>query len=160
MRQLLSLGIARLADCPTATTLAILVLGLFSGGVAYLTNALLMRVGTSGVVYAVIDATVIGAVAATIGALALIGVRERRKRDIERLRTVAELNHHVRNALQVIVDDYYLSRDSHTEAVLSSVDRIDRTLRSLFPAEPAVAQVETKPTVVIKLRTRTRAKAA
>jgi hypothetical protein len=154
MRQLLSIGIARLADCPTATTLGICTLGVFSSLIAYLTNALLMRLGTSGELYAVIDATIIGAVAATIGALALIGVRERRKRDIEHLRTVAELNHQVRNALQVIVDDYYLSREAHTEAVISSVDRIDRTLRSLFPPETNVAAGHIPAERVISMRTK------
>lgn len=94
-----------------------------------------MRAGTSGRAYATIDAIVIGCVAATIGALVLVGVRERRKRDIEHLRTVAELNHSVRNALEVIVHSHYLSRNDHTTEVLESVDRIDRTLRTLFPAE-------------------------
>jgi len=139
MRQLLSSGISHLADCPAGSALAIGTLGIFSGATAYITNSVLMRLGTSGQRYAMIDAAVIGGVAALIGALALIGVRERRKRDLERLRAVAELNHHVRNALQVIVDDYYLSRDSHTEAVLESVDRIDRTLRSLFPSDTTSA---------------------
>jgi hypothetical protein len=139
MRQLLSSGIAHLADRPVASTVGVGILGIFSGLIAYLTNALLMRLGTSGEVYAVADAMMIGTVAALIGALALIGVRERRKRDVEHLKIVAELNHHVRNALQVIVDDYYLSRSSHTEAVVSSVDRIDRTLRELFPQQPNVA---------------------
>jgi hypothetical protein len=36
----------------------------------------------------------------------------------------------------VIVDDYYLSRSGHTEAVVSSVERIERTLRELFPEQP------------------------
>jgi hypothetical protein len=139
MRHLLSSAIGRLADCSIASAITIGTLGIFSGGTAYLTNSLLMRAGASGVKYAVIDAAVIGGVAALIGSLVLIGVRERRQRDIEHLRAVAELNHHVRNALQVIVDDYYLSRDHHTEAVLESVDRIDRTLRSLFPADTSAA---------------------
>jgi len=114
MRQVLSNAIARLVDCPVATFITIVTLAVFSGTTAYLTNALLMRLGTSGAKYAMLDAAVIGGVAAIIGSLALIGVRERRRRDIEHLRAVAELNHHVRNALQVIVDDYYLSRDHHT----------------------------------------------
>jgi hypothetical protein len=133
MRQFLSVTIAHLSDCPTASTLTIAVLGIFSGSVAYFTNAVLMRLGTSGVAYAVIDAGVIGIVASVIGALALVGVRERRVRDIEHLRAVAELNHHVRNALQVIVDSSYVCRNEQTDAVLDSVRRIDRTLRVLFP---------------------------
>lgn len=153
MRQFLSSGIAHLADRPIASTLGVGILGIFSGFTAYLTNGLLMRLGTSGQLYAVADAIVIGGVAACIGGLALVGIRERRKRDVEHLKIVAELNHHVRNALQVIVDDYYLSRSGHTEAVVSSVNRIERTLRELFPEQPNPAPaVEISPGRELRVR--------
>jgi hypothetical protein len=145
MRHLLSTGIGRLADCPAASTAAISVLGLFSGSIAYTMDVLLIRLGKSGMAYAFVDAAVIGAVAALVGGLALIGVRERRRRDVEHLRSVAELNHNVRNALEVIAHSSYLSQDTHTKAVLAEVDRIDRTLRKLFPAVKVVEfEVEQK----------------
>ena len=50
------------------------------------------------------------------------------------METVAELNHHVRNALQVIRESHYLPEDRQAQAVMESVDRIDRTLKHLFPS--------------------------
>lgn len=133
MRRFFSNAIARLTDCPTASALAVCFLGIFFGWIAYVTNALLMRLGTSGVVYAVVDATVIGSVAATIGAVVLLAIRDRQQRELEYLRSVAELNHHVRNALQVIVDNCYTHELFEPQAVLASTNRIDMTLRKLFP---------------------------
>jgi phage terminase Nu1 subunit (DNA packaging protein) len=53
---------------------------------------------------------------------------------VEELARVAELNHNVRNALQVIRHSHTLERDEQAEAIVASVDRIDETLRRLFPA--------------------------
>jgi hypothetical protein len=135
MRRLLSEGIAHLADCPTASALAVCVLGAGSGSVEYVVHTLIMRKGPSGLVYAFVDASIIGAVAALVGTLVIVGIRERRRRELEHIKTVAELNHQVRNALQIIAESRYLREPTQTEAVLASVDRIDRTLRSLFPTD-------------------------
>jgi hypothetical protein len=55
---------------------------------------------------------------------------------------VAELNHHVRNALQVIRDSHLLPEERQAQAVIESVERIDRTLRHLFP--PATTRYDQK----------------
>jgi uncharacterized membrane protein len=52
---------------------------------------------------------------------------------MQEMHTVAELNHHVRNALQVIRDSHLLPEDKQAQAVIESVERIDNTLRRLFP---------------------------
>jgi hypothetical protein len=61
-------------------------------------------------------------------------VRERRIRVMRDVTTVAELNHHVRNALQAIQYAAYTSSDrTQVETIQSSVVRIDNILRELFP---------------------------
>jgi len=60
--------------------------------------------------------------------------RERRARTQERLRTIAEMNHHIRNALQVIT--YASVTNAHTESVdliRRSIERIEWALREVLP---------------------------
>jgi len=69
--------------------------------------------------------------------------RIRRKALRERLRTIAEMNHHIRNSLQVIT--YAAATQANTESVemiRSSVERIEWALREVLPGQvnsPAVA---------------------
>lgn len=61
-------------------------------------------------------------------------VRERRIRVIHDLRTVEELNHNVRNALEAIQYAAYASSDrQNLKITTAAVDRIDKILRELFP---------------------------
>jgi 4-amino-4-deoxy-L-arabinose transferase-like glycosyltransferase len=79
------------------------------------------------------------AVAGTIGAL-LVGavlalVLYRREVLRRQLQVVAELNHQVRNALEIIASSTTRIADKKTVVtILDAVMRIDVTLRSLFPA--------------------------
>ena len=60
--------------------------------------------------------------------------RQRRQLVQERLRTIAEMNHHIRNALQVIA--YASAAENPTESVemiRSSVERIEWALREVLP---------------------------
>ena len=60
--------------------------------------------------------------------------RERRATTQERLRTIAEMNHHIRNALQIIA---YASattdKTQSVELVSQSVERIEWALREVLP---------------------------
>ena len=52
----------------------------------------------------------------------------------EKLKTIEMMNHHVRNALQVIVDSVYLHGHSEQLAeIQNSVKRIDWALREILP---------------------------
>lgn len=60
--------------------------------------------------------------------------RERRKLVQQRLRTIADMNHHIRNALQVIT--YATAAETHAnsvELIRSSVERIQWALREVLP---------------------------
>ncbi len=77
--------------------------------------------------------------------------RQRRHLISERLRTIAEMNHHIRNALQVIT--YASAAQNQTDSVdliRSSVERIEWALREVLPghvtaptAPPKSATAET-----------------
>jgi hypothetical protein len=51
----------------------------------------------------------------------------------EKLRTIELMNHHVRNALQTIVDSAYVH--GHLEDIRTSVDRIAWALREILPGQ-------------------------
>jgi hypothetical protein len=67
--------------------------------------------------------------------------RMRRKLVRERLRTIAEMNHHIRNALQVIT--YAAATDNHKDSmnlIRISVERIEWALREVLPGHSTSAE--------------------
>ena len=84
-----------------------------------------------------------------------LALKERIRRDLfrERLRTIAEMNHHIRNALQVIT--YATAARKHDESVeliRDSVERIEWALREVLPGH-----VPPRPLPEEELRERVRA---
>jgi hypothetical protein len=59
--------------------------------------------------------------------------RLRREYIRERLRTIADMNHHIRNALQVIAYATAAGKDDSVEMIRSSVERIEWALREVLP---------------------------
>ena len=59
--------------------------------------------------------------------------RLRRRLLEERLRTIAEMNHHIRNALQVITYANASGAEQSVELIESSVERIEWALREVLP---------------------------
>ena len=55
------------------------------------------------------------------------------KRINDRLRIIESMNHHVRNALQTIIDTAYVH--GHLDEIRSSVDRIGWALREILPGQ-------------------------
>lgn len=76
--------------------------------------------------------------------------RERRATTQERLRTIAEMNHHIRNALQVIA---YAStatdKTQSVELIDQSVERIEWALREVLPGH-VTPQVQATPAEQVK----------
>ena len=67
--------------------------------------------------------------------------RMRREQMRERLRTVAEMNHHIRNALQVITYATAVGKDNASvELIRNSVERIEWTLREVLPGHVAAPE--------------------
>src|SRR5271166_3743597 len=69
-----------------------------------------------------------------------LALNERIRRNLmrDRLRTVAEMNHHIRNALQVITYAAEVDKnDASVEMIRNSVERIEWTLREVLPGQTA-----------------------
>jgi ABC-type multidrug transport system fused ATPase/permease subunit len=83
----------------------------------------------------VLDAGSVGLLVGLITYIEIIAVQVRRERMEAELRTVSELNHNVRNALQAISYAVRLRETvNQVEIIEDCVRRIDATLRDLFPA--------------------------
>ena len=59
--------------------------------------------------------------------------RLRRKAIQQQLRTIAEMNHHIRNSLQVITYAAAAGSEESLELIRSSVERIEWALREVLP---------------------------
>lgn len=72
--------------------------------------------------------------------LVFLGIIDRRRMVADELRRIAELNHSVRNSLEVIALAHYSAEDlEHKAMVLECTNRIDQKLKELYSA---VAKVE------------------
>ena len=135
MRYTLGKAIVEITDSPARIAAAVVTSGVVTGLLEYAVHVIFVRgAHTSESMQAVVYAAIIALAVATIVLLVLLSTRERRRRVLDDIRRIAELNHHIRNALQVVVDSQYVPQsDAQKGAVLASVDRIDQTLRELFP---------------------------
>jgi hypothetical protein len=140
MRQL-----SRLASLITSRQRAVAVTACIAFVVVSITKFLivvsLLSMGIHREVLQVQDAILTGGLAAALVWVLLAAVRVRQKQQQQQLRVVADLNHHLRNALSVILASEYLRESEKATAILESVERIDTTLRLLLP------QMPTPPTV-------------
>jgi uncharacterized membrane protein (DUF485 family) len=109
--------------------------------VDYLLDRVLAYAGVSRGYLMVLGSTLIGIVAG--GLFLYVAKHEKAHRDEmrERMRTVAELNHHIRNALQVIKlcgAQHESSLDGRQlQLIKESADRIEWALREVLPKYPA-----------------------
>jgi hypothetical protein len=77
------------------------------------------------------DALITGVLAASF-VWVLLGVeRMRQQEQAKQVKVVADLNHHLRNALEVILASEYLGHDVKAGAILNSVERIDNALTAI-----------------------------
>ncbi len=75
-----------------------------------------------------------GAVAGVLIFRLLLYERERRKRLRQKIAVIADMNHHVRNALQVISFTAYSTADKEKiEAIKESMERIQWALKEVLP---------------------------
>jgi hypothetical protein len=112
-------------------TVAILF-GLSTFALEHVVHLTLTRTHAQGSIFA--DAVILGCLGALLALILLLAAQDRHNRVQDDLRRIAELNHQVRNALQVIVYGEYSPHNAdHRAAVLDGVERIEATLREMFP---------------------------
>ena len=79
-----------------------------------------------------LDDILTGGVSAALVVVLLRGAEERQRNLERRLKVQAEMNHHIRNALQPILYAYTITPNEYTPMVRESVQRIEWALREVL----------------------------
>jgi len=139
---------------------AVMVL-LLAGIFKYVLAGLMVRGGASPGEMRTQDAILTGLFCAIIVTIALSAERFRREQFRERVKVVSDLNHHLRNALEIIINGHLLPQGLQTRAIFESVERIDHALSKIVPeqADPA-ALPSSRPSESVVARTRREEKAS
>lgn len=115
----------------------------------YLLDRFLIREGMRRAEMLLLTNSVTGMVAGSFFFYLARQVKAQRELMCERMKTIAELNHHIRNALQVI--KYYGALPAHApearpvQMINESAHRIEWALRELLPQYPENSTLEPSP---------------
>ncbi len=110
------------------------LIAVLAGAIELTAHTTLLRHSISRFVADFGDATAVALFVFLLTYVELAITRERRLRVLHDVKTVSELNHHVRNALQAIQYAAYTSRDLENVGIITgAVERIDHILRELYP---------------------------
>ena len=98
-----------------------------------LIDAILIRMGLSRFDVLILSNVLTGGIAGVAWWLFSLREHELRTADLKRLQMVSEMNHHVRNALQVIV--YYCSKmeEQSRAETQRAIERIQWSLQTILP---------------------------
>jgi hypothetical protein len=123
-----------LLHSPLRITTAVVLFGASASFIECLIHLVVRTSSASPLIQAFADSIILGIFASCFGLLVLTAARDRRHKLQDDLRRIAELNHQVRNSLQIIVyEEYFPNIAERRSAVLESVGKIEGTLRELFP---------------------------
>ena len=120
----------------TERTVAVVILfGVSAGVLEFAIHLVVVQARVSPVLEALINAVLVALAAALFLLLLVLAARDRHRKMLDDLRRIAQLNHHVRNALQTILYSEYLpDSEANRKMILEGVDRVGRILQELFPA--------------------------
>lgn len=125
--------IGRASDTPTHTAITVMLSTLVFGIVEFTIHMGLAHVGVPATADAVFDSALCGVSFGLLLWLFLAAIRERRQRIREELTRISEVNHEIRNALQIITHSHFNAETQHRDMVIDSVNRIDAVLKRIFP---------------------------
>lgn len=126
--------IGRVSDRRSSTVLFSTGIFIFFGLLDAAVDRLTLQANIDADIHTTVQATIVGLAACIIAVVLLVARRERRRVVREEIQRVMELNHRIRNSLQVITYAHYREGDeAHKEMVLDAVHSMDTTLRQLFP---------------------------
>lgn len=134
-KQRLESFLGGVSDSRAKTTIAALLAGLLAIALTFGLTELLQGWSPSGALGDLFEAVIAGGLATALVWVLFDIARTRRLRLMAYVQQVADLNHHVRNALQVI---RFQAAVSTAEAdalgrINEAVGRIDRALRDMYP---------------------------
>jgi hypothetical protein len=113
-------------------------IGMVVFGTAMVVDKLLTRRGRPRTQISAVSNGVMGFIAGWFVMRTMDQVCERRENVAMRLRTIADMNHHIRNALQTIQLSAYSTKDQQAIGEISqAVERIQWALREVLPGRVA-----------------------
>jgi hypothetical protein len=118
-------------DSRLVINFTLLASGAIAGVLEFVTHLAVSRMNTPPAFHAFIDASVVSLMTIALVGVCIALARAKRQAIEEQIRTAADLNHHLRNALQVIANSTHLPEEKRAEALLASVDRIDDAIKRL-----------------------------
>ena len=128
-------SIGRIADKKSWSLIFSLGITALFGLFEFSVDLFLETGGVSQDTRAAVQACIVGIGTGIVSYLLLAARRERRNMVRAELSRVAELNHHLRNSLQIIVGAHYITQDEeHARMMLKTVQAMDQVLKRLFPA--------------------------
>ncbi|MBI2679313.1 MAG: hypothetical protein HYX28_11080 [Candidatus Koribacter versatilis] len=145
-KQRLESFLGSISDSPLHTMAAAVFAGVLLVAFTLGLTELLQRWNPTGLLGDLFEAMIAGALATALVWLLFDIARTRRRRLMAYVQQVADLNHHVRNALQVIRFQTAVSNDEANAVarINEAVTRIDEALRNMYPLivdhDPAVAK--------------------
>jgi gas vesicle protein len=84
--------------------------------------------------HTLIQGSLVGLAAALVSVVLLAARRERRRVLREEIKRIVELNHRLRNSLQVITDvDFAKTNEERKRMLAEVVQSMDQTMKQLFP---------------------------
>jgi hypothetical protein len=127
--------VGRVADRRSTIFLTASVVMVVFGCFDYFTDMAMLSFGVAPELHAAGLAMFVGVGAGFSALVLLMARRERRRMVQDELYRLAELNHRLRNSLQIIAYAHYTSEDeSHRKMMMDAVSSIDTSLRQLIPA--------------------------
>jgi len=136
------------SDSKTRLVLICVAVVLFVWAVGFALDRLLIHDGVTRIEVMLLSNGLTGLVAGYLFYTWAVNERIRRESIRERLRTIADMNHHIRNALQVITYATATGKDdASVELIRSSVERVEWALREVLPGHvtPPVAPANLPP---------------
>ena len=119
---------------PLRVTTAVVVFGASASLIEAVIHLGVRTSNAPPLVEALTDSIILGIFAAFFALLVLTAAWDRHHKLQDDLRRIAELNHQVRNALQIIVyGENFPDIATRRSAVMAGVEKIEGTLREMFP---------------------------
>jgi hypothetical protein len=134
-----------------ATLVSTIIFGLFD----YFGDSAMLQVGIDPQIHSAAQAAFVGLGAGIATFVLLLARRERRKLIQDQVFKVAELNHSLRNGLQVILDSHHAANEEiQQQMIFDTVASINESLRQLFPTL-GIERRQPGPTRVVDIQHRT-----
>jgi hypothetical protein len=134
MRARFARAVAFIVQSRLGIALAVISATLLFGLFEFAVSRWLIEIHLSHNLHCFVQAAIVAMGAGFAFWVILIGVMDRRRMADDESRRVAELNHHLRNALEVIVLAHHVVTDpEHKALMIECTERIDQKLKELFP---------------------------